>query len=154
MGICAAGDRALLRPAAHRGSLGHAAGGAGPGGRTRRQFADPRQCGVMRGSGGPARVAASEGWCTFGPPALIRAALGGGRVGLGILGDLTVRRGGLPVDIGSPKVRLLLAVLLSRPDRPVPSEFLMTALWGERPPRSARKNLQLYVHLLRKALGP
>ena len=73
---------------------------------------------------------------------------------LGILGDLAVRRGGLPVDIGSPKVRLLLAVLLSRPDRPVPSELLMTALWGERPPRSARKNLQLYVHLLRKALGP
>ncbi|MFI6325588.1 BTAD domain-containing putative transcriptional regulator [Nonomuraea sp. NPDC050556] len=52
------------------------------------------------------------------------------------------------------KPRLLLAVLLSRAGQTVPRETLVNALWGERPPASARANVQQYVHQLRGALGP
>ncbi|GAB3438083.1 hypothetical protein GCM10027570_00950 [Streptomonospora sediminis] len=53
----------------------------------------------------------------------------------------------------SPKLTALLAALLSRPGVVVAEERLIDALWGENPPRSATKSLQVYVHHLRQALG-
>ncbi|MGW0193440.1 AfsR/SARP family transcriptional regulator [Nonomuraea sp. NPDC003201] len=47
----------------------------------------------------------------------------------------------------------LLAVLLSEANRPVPVDSLIDALWNGKPPRSARKGLQVYVHRLRHTLG-
>lgn len=49
-------------------------------------------------------------------------------------------------------LRRLLAVLLSRSGRPVPVTDIMSALWEGRPPRSARKTMQVYVHRLRREL--
>ncbi|MER7700786.1 MULTISPECIES: BTAD domain-containing putative transcriptional regulator [unclassified Streptomyces] len=71
----------------------------------------------------------------------------------GVLGPLTVWRGGVPLELGTPKGRLLLAVLLSRPGRPVPDDALVEAVWGEERPKSATKNVQTYVHRLRHRLG-
>ncbi|GID22559.1 SARP family transcriptional regulator [Paractinoplanes abujensis] len=51
------------------------------------------------------------------------------------------------------KPRLLLAVLLSRLNEPVPVPELVDAVWGEHPPASAVENLRNYVHQLRRILG-
>ncbi|WP_433260038.1 BTAD domain-containing putative transcriptional regulator [Actinosynnema sp. CS-041913] len=50
-------------------------------------------------------------------------------------------------------MRKLLALLLCRPREVVPASVLIDGLWPTDPPRSAAKNLQLYVHQLRRALG-
>ncbi|MGC7098595.1 BTAD domain-containing putative transcriptional regulator [Amycolatopsis lurida] len=71
----------------------------------------------------------------------------------GVLGPLTVWRAGVPLDLGTPKSRLLLAVLLSRPGRPVADDALAEAIWGGDQPKSAAKNVQTYVHRLRQRLG-
>ncbi|WP_164555748.1 MULTISPECIES: AfsR/SARP family transcriptional regulator [unclassified Streptomyces] len=71
----------------------------------------------------------------------------------GVLGRLTVWRAGVPLGLGTPKGRLILAVLLARPGLPVTADALAEALWGEERPRSAVKNVQTYVHRLRQLLG-
>ncbi|MFJ8957573.1 BTAD domain-containing putative transcriptional regulator [Streptomyces sp. NPDC102381] len=71
----------------------------------------------------------------------------------GVLGPLSVRCAGAPLELGTPKARVLLAVLLGRPGRPVASDTLAEALWGETPPKSAAKNVQTYVSRLRRCLG-
>lgn len=70
-----------------------------------------------------------------------------------VLGPLAVRDSGAPVDLGPPKARALLAVLLRRPGRVVAGDVLAEALWGDDPPKSAAKNIQTYVHQLRRRLG-
>src|SRR5262245_10375234 len=47
----------------------------------------------------------------------------------------------------------LLGVLLLRRNELVPTEALVDALWGERPPATAVKAVQVYVSQLRKTLG-
>lgn len=69
-------------------------------------------------------------------------------VRFGLLGPLTV--GGEPV--GSGKVRCLLAALLTRPGRVVPSDDLKLALWGDEPPASATASLHNHVARLRRLL--
>ncbi|QHY96935.1 Regulatory protein AfsR [Streptomyces sp. S4.7] len=71
----------------------------------------------------------------------------------GVLGPLAVRRAGVPLELGTPKGRLLLAVLLCRPGRIVSGDALAEAIWGEEQPKSAAKNVQTYVYRLRQALG-
>ena len=70
-----------------------------------------------------------------------------------ILGPLEVLDDGRTVDVGAPKQRALLAVLLLNANRVVSSDRLIEALWGERAPGTAQKALQVYVSQLRKALG-
>ena len=70
-----------------------------------------------------------------------------------ILGPLEVFDEGRSVDIGAAKQRALLAVLLLDANRVVPTDVLIEALWGERPPATATKALQVHVSQLRKALG-
>lgn len=48
----------------------------------------------------------------------------------------------------------MLAALALSPGKPVSTESLIAALWGEDPPAGARKTLQTYVWNLRQALGP
>ncbi|MEU2447449.1 BTAD domain-containing putative transcriptional regulator [Streptomyces althioticus] len=74
-------------------------------------------------------------------------------VRFGVLGRLTVWRAGEPLELGTPKGRVVLAVLLARPGRPVTADALAEALWGGDRPRSAVKNVQTYVHRLRQILG-
>ncbi|MFF3444604.1 BTAD domain-containing putative transcriptional regulator [Streptosporangium sp. NPDC002721] len=71
----------------------------------------------------------------------------------GILGPLTVWQEGEQLDLGTPKARVLLAVLLCRAGNPVSEDQLASALWGNTPPKSATKNMQTYVHRLRRHLG-
>jgi DNA-binding SARP family transcriptional activator len=71
----------------------------------------------------------------------------------GILGPLTVWREDQQVDLGTPKARVLLAVLLCQAGNPASEDQLAVALWGDTPPKSATKNVQTYVHRLRRHLG-
>jgi DNA-binding SARP family transcriptional activator/tetratricopeptide (TPR) repeat protein len=77
----------------------------------------------------------------------------GGAVDFRILGPLEVVAGGTALDIGAPKLRVVLAALLLEPNRVVSSDRLIEALWEESPPETAPKALQVYVSQLRKLLG-
>ena len=72
-----------------------------------------------------------------------------------MLGPLEVLRddeAGLPVDLGPPKQRALLALLLLDAGRPVPAGRLIDQLWAGRPPRTAAHSVQVYVSDLRRSL--
>ncbi|MGH3693421.1 MAG: BTAD domain-containing putative transcriptional regulator [Pseudonocardiaceae bacterium] len=70
-----------------------------------------------------------------------------------VLGPLRVRIAERPVQLSAPMPRMLLGVLLTRANTPVPVDVLVDALWaGQRDPRAAKK-LQLHVHRLRRALS-
>jgi DNA-binding SARP family transcriptional activator len=75
------------------------------------------------------------------------------RLGIGVLGTLNVRIDNAEAALGSTKQRRLLALLLMRPNRAVSVNELIDAIWTENPPRTARKNLQVYVCGLRKLLS-
>src|SRR3954470_2550838 len=70
-----------------------------------------------------------------------------------ILGPIVVRRVGDEVPLGGPKQRLLLAMLLVRPNEVVPRDRLIDGVWGDHPPPTAAHTLDSYVSRLRKALG-
>lgn len=71
-----------------------------------------------------------------------------------ILGPLEVREGDQLLLCPGAKQRLLLGVLLLHANRVVSSDRLIDALWGENPPASAHKSLQMHVSHLRKLLEP
>jgi predicted ATPase/DNA-binding SARP family transcriptional activator len=60
---------------------------------------------------------------------------------------------GKVVDIGSPKQRVVLAVVASRAPRAVPAEVIVDQVWGDDPPRTALASLRTYVSRLRRVLG-
>ena len=70
-----------------------------------------------------------------------------------LLGPLTVRHDGVDVELGGQRQRLVLAVLLVRYPEPVSRDRLVDDVWGEHPPSTGSKTLQVYVSRLRKALG-
>ena len=70
----------------------------------------------------------------------------------GLLGPLEVRAEDGPLPLGAPKQRALLALLLLNANRVVPRERLIDELWGESPPETAVKAVQVYVSRLRKLL--
>jgi DNA-binding SARP family transcriptional activator/WD40 repeat protein len=70
-----------------------------------------------------------------------------------VLGPLSVTRDDGSVSLGGPKPRLLLAMLIRAGGRPVATDTLIDALWGDSPPTTARKTVQVYVHGLRNELG-
>ena len=71
-------------------------------------------------------------------------------MGITVLGPLTVDGSGRL----SPRDRVVLQALAARRGKPVSADELIDALWSDRPPPSAAKNLQSCVVRLRKALGP
>ncbi|MFF8470218.1 AfsR/SARP family transcriptional regulator [Streptomyces griseus] len=85
------------------------------------------------------------------PPARTGSA---GAVHVSLLGPLTARLDGRELPLGPRKQRLVLATLLARPNTPVPVGVLTDAVWPDDPPRTARKNLQVYVSAARTLLGP
>src|SRR5919197_992517 len=70
-----------------------------------------------------------------------------------ILGPFEVGRNGEPLEIPAGKPRALLAVLLLRAGEVVSLDTFVDGLWGEQPPATAAKNVQVYVARLRRALG-
>ena len=72
----------------------------------------------------------------------------------GILGPLQVRTAnGRPVALGGPRARQLLALLLLHPGRPLSSELLVTAMWGESPSDGATTTLRTHVGAVRRVLA-
>jgi DNA-binding SARP family transcriptional activator/tetratricopeptide (TPR) repeat protein len=71
-----------------------------------------------------------------------------------ILGPLEVRDGERAIQISGAKRRQALAILILRAGEVVSSEALIDALWGEDPPETAHKALQMHVVELRRLLGP
>jgi peptide/nickel transport system substrate-binding protein len=70
-----------------------------------------------------------------------------------LLGPLEVRLGDGPVELGPRKQRAVLAMLALEVGRTVSVDRLAEGLWGEEPPPSAPKMVQLYVSHLRRVLG-
>jgi alpha-glucoside transport system substrate-binding protein len=71
-----------------------------------------------------------------------------------VLGALEVRdEGDRRIPLGAGKQRAVLVILLLHASEVVPTERLIDEIWGESPPETARKAIQVYVTRLRKALG-
>src|SRR5438552_4529924 len=70
-----------------------------------------------------------------------------------ILGPLEVVEDGEPVALGTLKERLVLGVLLLHANEFVSRDRLIDDLWGEAPPPTARKAVNVYVSKVRKALS-
>ncbi|MDT0266573.1 AfsR/SARP family transcriptional regulator [Streptomyces sp. DSM 44915] len=70
-----------------------------------------------------------------------------------LLGPLEVRRCGGSPSLGGLKQQTLLAYLCLHQNSQVSIDGLTEAIWGERAPASARKNVQLYVSRLRQLIG-
>jgi len=71
-----------------------------------------------------------------------------------VLGPLEVVAGGQPLDLGTPRPRALLGLLLVHAGEVVSYDRLLEDLWHGDPPTTARHTLQGYVHRLRHTLGP
>lgn len=69
-----------------------------------------------------------------------------------ILGPLDLVVDGKPVPVGPAKQRALLGLLLLHANEVVSTERLVDELWGERPPATASKLVQVYVSQLRRTL--
>jgi YVTN family beta-propeller protein len=70
-----------------------------------------------------------------------------------ILGPLEVVEEGHSLPLAAGKQRALLAILLLRSNEVVSTDELIDGLWGERPPASAAKSIQIYVSQLRKVIA-
>jgi DNA-binding SARP family transcriptional activator len=70
-----------------------------------------------------------------------------------ILGPLEVEHEGRLVPLGGSRQRAVLAILLLHRGEVVSVDRLVDELWGERPPDTATKTVQVYVSRLRKELG-
>ncbi|WUH92888.1 AAA family ATPase [Streptomyces sp. NBC_00433] len=79
---------------------------------------------------------------------------GRGRVEFRALGPVEAVVDGRMVDLGTPKQRALLALLVSRVGRTVTVDVMLEELWEGRPPPSARTSLHAYVANLRRVLEP
>ena len=70
-----------------------------------------------------------------------------------ILGSLEALDGERTIPLGGGRQRGVLAILLIHRGKVVSVDRIVDLLWGERPPETAAKTMQVYVSRLRKALG-
>jgi DNA-binding SARP family transcriptional activator len=70
-----------------------------------------------------------------------------------LLGPFEVTDAGQTLAVGGGRRRALLALLALHPNEVLPAERLIDELWGERPPPTAPKGLQVQVSQLRKDLA-
>ncbi|MGY1618755.1 BTAD domain-containing putative transcriptional regulator [Geodermatophilus sp. SYSU D00691] len=71
-----------------------------------------------------------------------------------VLGGLDVALDGATPDLGGPKPRAMLALLVAAEGRPVSVAHLVDQIWGEDPPARVEASLQSYVARLRRVLEP
>ena len=72
-----------------------------------------------------------------------------------ILGPIeVVADDGRRIDLGTPRQRAVLAILLLNANHVVSLDRLIDELWGETPPGAATSSLQAYVSNLRRLLEP
>ena len=69
-----------------------------------------------------------------------------------LLGRLEAVVDGASVKLGPPQQRALLALLLLNANEVLSRDRIVDELWGERPPATATKLVQVYVSALRKVL--
>lgn len=67
-----------------------------------------------------------------------------------MLGPLAVRYAGMPIALSAAKPRTVLATLAVNVNTVVPMETIITELWGDVRPRSAKAVIQTYILQLRK----
>lgn len=73
---------------------------------------------------------------------------------LRLLGPVTLQLSdGSSIELGAPKLQILLAALAIDSARPVTPEVLIERIWGEQPPPSARSSLHVLVARLRRSLA-
>jgi class 3 adenylate cyclase/DNA-binding SARP family transcriptional activator len=75
-------------------------------------------------------------------------------VRFGILGPLAVWNNGEELPLGGVKRRAVLGLLLTRANELIPTGTLVDELWGEQPPATAVKAVQVHISQLRKIIGP
>jgi len=74
-----------------------------------------------------------------------------------LFGNLTIRRGSYVLhahQLGGPKPRQILEILLVHVGFPVSKDHLIELLWGANPPVEALPTLESYVSVLRRHLQP
>ncbi|MEH3154411.1 MAG: BTAD domain-containing putative transcriptional regulator [Gordonia paraffinivorans] len=69
-----------------------------------------------------------------------------------VLGPLAVIRDGIRCELGSPKQRAVLAMLLLERGRAVSTDRLCEAIWGDDQPGNAMSSLHAYISNLRRIL--
>lgn len=69
------------------------------------------------------------------------------------LGDLEVVEDGQALALGTHQQRAVLALLVLSAGEVVSADRLIESLWGERPPPTAAKTVQVYISRLRKTLN-
>ena len=74
-------------------------------------------------------------------------------VDLRILGSIEALDGERALPLGGERQRGVLAILLINRGKVVTVDRIVDLLWGERPPETAAKTVQVYVSRLRKVLG-
>ncbi|HLS48894.1 MAG TPA: winged helix-turn-helix domain-containing protein, partial [Actinomycetaceae bacterium] len=70
-----------------------------------------------------------------------------------VLGPVGVHVGGRRISLAHGHERTALAVILAADGDVVSADQLIDALWGARPPASARKSMHSHVSRLRRSLG-
>lgn len=96
---------------------------------------------IDAGQGGPGAVRPARARAYIPSVPAIRVRL---------FGAVAVEVDGHRVDLGPPRQRALLALLVAHAGRVVPVDHLVPALWGEQPPRTALHAIQVYVSDLRR----
>ncbi|MGW2719612.1 BTAD domain-containing putative transcriptional regulator [Streptomyces sp. NPDC001492] len=71
-----------------------------------------------------------------------------------VLGSLGAEAGGQPVELGAPRQRAVLALLVAAGGRVVPVDRMIDELWRGVPPARATVSLHTYVSHLRRLLEP
>ena len=70
-----------------------------------------------------------------------------------VLGAITVDLAGQPIPVGDAKHRLMLAMLVAAEGRQIPTVQLISQIWGDDPPRTARELIHSYASDLRRNLA-
>ena len=70
-----------------------------------------------------------------------------------LLGAIEACADGIPLPVGGPRQRAVLADLALHAGQAVPVAQLIDDLWGDRPPASAKSTLESYVYRLRQVLN-
>ncbi|MEA1904003.1 MAG: BTAD domain-containing putative transcriptional regulator [Actinomycetota bacterium] len=70
-----------------------------------------------------------------------------------LLGRLGAETSKGQIELGPPKQRAVLAILLLHANEIVPTDRIIDLVWGDDPPRTAEHSVQIYVSDLRKALS-
>ncbi len=74
-------------------------------------------------------------------------------VHFGVLGPVEVSEKRRQLPTGGPKQRTVLALLIARVGQPVSTDTLVDGVYGDDPPRGARRSIQTYVSNLRSEVG-